>query len=48
MIKNCKQCNELLILKPFKVDKKIYNKSIFIIYDKLKNVYCSLFCITNK
>ena len=39
---NCNYCKELIILNAFKVDKKNYKKSAFMVYDKLKNVYCSL------
>ena len=42
---NCKHCNELLFFKKHKVNNKIYNKSVFIVYDKLKNAFCSLYCL---
>jgi hypothetical protein len=47
MLKNCNYCKNHIILKPFKVDKKEYTKSAFFVYDKLKNIYCSLLCKIN-
>jgi len=41
---NCNHCSDLIILNEFKVDKKVYKKSAFIVYDKLKKIHCSLLC----
>lgn len=45
---NCNHCNELIILNEFKVDKKVYKKSVFIVYDQFKKMYCSLLCKINR
>ena len=45
--KNCNHCSQLIILNEFKVDKKVYKKSVFIVYDELKKIYCSLLCKMN-